>query len=386
MIDYDKLYLLLGLESGASLQKIEEEWKFLITGLHPDKYADGPLREKALRRAQDLNDARDKLKKWWQQNNCPPPSKFSRQSSVHSTPPPPPPKPREQEPRPRQQEPPPRNKSQQPPPRDKYQQPPPRTGSPPPQSNPAASYGPAKFKKTAVHLLYDFMDSMERNTNNNSVFIIFPCLIFIIFLPVALILRVISLLIGIPAEAWMQDAGPGFVFLILLCIWGSIFFRIWIPHYELYKVLENPYLGSVPMPPEQLVDYVRALLIKHNENSPYGRKQAPIDSDSNKRTPPKWEIQPISKDPADGSITLESLMLIKNKILEMIAAEYRVKFILKVVPSERPSHSHLCYWFEAKTPAFWTSPAAKVVCTLNKDLRKMLAEPLSRKDSSRGKN
>ncbi len=363
MIDYDKLYTLLGLEPGAPLQRIEEEWKFLITGLHPDKYADGPLKEKALRRAQDLNDARDRLKKWWQQNNSPPPSKFSRHTAGSSAPPPPPPpKPKEPEPPPRQPD------------------PPPRTEPPPPPPKPAQTFGPPKFRKNAVHHFYDFMDWLDRKTDNNAALIMFPPMVFAIFLPVAFLLKAIGPVVGVPPEAWTNETGPGFVLLVLLAAWGITVFRIWIPHYDLYKVLENPYLGAIPLPQAQVLDRVQKLLLAHNENSPYGIKQPAAAAAATGILSPRWDIQPISRDPVDGIMTLAAAMPIKNQIFYSIDAEYKVKLTVKVVPSERPSYSNVCYWLEVETPRFWTSPAARVVCNLDKELRKTLAEPVTAGD------
>ncbi len=366
MIDYDKLYTLLGLEPGAPLQRIEEEWKFLITGLHPDKYADGPLKEKALRRAQDLNDARDRLKKWWQQNNCPPPSKFSRHTAGTSAPPPPPPpKPKEPEPPPRQPDPPP------------HTEPP-----PPPPPKPAQTFGPPKFSKNIVHHFYDFMDWLDRKTDNSAALIMFPPMVFAIFLPVAFLLKSIGPAVGVPPEAWTNETGPGFVLLVLLVAWGITVFRIWIPHYDLYKVLENPYLGAIPLPQAQVLDRVQKLLLAHNESSPYGIKQPAAATEATAGMPPRWELKPISRDAADGTMTLVAVMPIKNRIFDTISAEYTVTATLKIAPSERPSHSNVCYWFEVQTPTFWTSPAARVVCALDKELRKTLAEPVVPHDSA----
>jgi hypothetical protein len=88
-INYDRAYRTLRLEPGASLQEIEEEWKFLASAIHPDRWSAGHMQDKANRDLREINDARDRLRQWWHQNNCPPPSAESQDPPEKEPPPPP---------------------------------------------------------------------------------------------------------------------------------------------------------------------------------------------------------------------------------------------------------------------------------------------------------
>jgi hypothetical protein len=88
-MNYDRAYRTLRLEPGASLQEIEEEWKFLASAIHPDRWRAGRMQDKANRDLQEINGARDQLRQWWDKHNCPPPSAENK-DPVENEPPPPP--------------------------------------------------------------------------------------------------------------------------------------------------------------------------------------------------------------------------------------------------------------------------------------------------------
>lgn len=71
---YDAHYRKLGLPSGASLEEIDKEYKFLALMMHPDRLTPGALQERALARLKEINNARDALSDYWKKNGKAPPS------------------------------------------------------------------------------------------------------------------------------------------------------------------------------------------------------------------------------------------------------------------------------------------------------------------------
>ncbi len=72
--DYDQYHRILDLEPGAKLWEIEESWKLLVNAWHPGKFVVG-LRDKATRKLQDINNARDALKQYWTTYGKAPPTR-----------------------------------------------------------------------------------------------------------------------------------------------------------------------------------------------------------------------------------------------------------------------------------------------------------------------
>jgi uncharacterized membrane protein YccC len=71
--NYDACYRALDLEPGATEEQIDDSWKLLVSAWHPDKFADA-LKEKATRRLQEINNARDELNRYWRRYGAPPPT------------------------------------------------------------------------------------------------------------------------------------------------------------------------------------------------------------------------------------------------------------------------------------------------------------------------
>ena len=71
--DYDARYRTLDLDPGATAAQIEENWRLLAAAWHPDKFA-AALKDKATRRLQEVNRARDELTGYWRRYGEAPPS------------------------------------------------------------------------------------------------------------------------------------------------------------------------------------------------------------------------------------------------------------------------------------------------------------------------
>ncbi len=71
--DYDACYRALDLDPGAPPQRIEDNWKLLVSAWHPDKFA-GAFRDRATSRLQQINNARDELNRFWRAHGTAPPS------------------------------------------------------------------------------------------------------------------------------------------------------------------------------------------------------------------------------------------------------------------------------------------------------------------------
>jgi hypothetical protein len=71
--DYDRFYYILGVEPGGSLSEIEAQWKLCCAAVHPDKFA-SDAKAQATRRVQEINNARDELRRYWRRHGSPPPT------------------------------------------------------------------------------------------------------------------------------------------------------------------------------------------------------------------------------------------------------------------------------------------------------------------------
>jgi hypothetical protein len=62
--NHDRYYDALGLKRGASLPEVEEAWRQRSAEFHPDKFPSGS-KPWATRRIQEINNARDELRRYW---------------------------------------------------------------------------------------------------------------------------------------------------------------------------------------------------------------------------------------------------------------------------------------------------------------------------------
>jgi hypothetical protein len=79
--DYDRYYGVLGLDPGGSLQEIEAGWKLRFSASHPDKVVAGS-KERATSKAQEINNARDELRRYWRTYGTAPPTMTGYQPHI----------------------------------------------------------------------------------------------------------------------------------------------------------------------------------------------------------------------------------------------------------------------------------------------------------------
>ncbi|MBX9724596.1 MAG: J domain-containing protein [Candidatus Obscuribacterales bacterium] len=331
-VDYDEAYKVLNLQFGAPLEDIEAEWKLMASSFHPDKFNDGPFREKATRKLQEVNNARDQLKAWWLEHKAPPPSKHQSSSSNQNQKtggsPPPPPTP-----------------------------PPPSPAPESPEVRP--KFGPPPFIKTTKHHLYDAMNMNTATGRASNIAVglsVFLAIVGFMILDrvMTIALQAVGLILQIPLYFWLPEAGGiGCLIPFGLSVWVVLELCKRIgTDMLLYKIQMDPYFQDDQLTADQA--------IRQLSNAITGAKFQGME----------WQLkEDIKQHGNNGSVVLYS------KIYEIPGPSAPLfRLHIKVAPNDSTDkllsyiryYSTVCYWFEIG--AAQTIPNSKLVIDTDKAL------------------
>jgi DnaJ-class molecular chaperone len=65
---YERAHFVLGLQPGANVARIHDQYRFLAFVFHPDRVPSGSMRERVERHLKEINNARDYLVKYHEEN------------------------------------------------------------------------------------------------------------------------------------------------------------------------------------------------------------------------------------------------------------------------------------------------------------------------------
>lgn len=349
--DYDYCYRVLGLEPGAALEAIEEEWKLLAAAYHPDKFT-GRLQDKALRRLQEINNARDQLKQYWSANGTAPP-RSSRVNPGAGTP---------------------RSSGQSarsagtPPRAHAGASPRPEAGAPGSTAGSTASgatgasaqnhaganrrqetefnslvpFGPPALKKTPLEHLFELLDKLESEGKSDlaaalaaSLMVVAACVPLILFHNVAI--RVFQI-----SPEFLYGGAGGLFNSVLWCAAGFVVVKNSSAAYQLYKIKQNPTIETVSHNTDAVIQRIKASLAQAQVNGA------------------DWQVaEPETLD--DGTIKVGAEVKFKAKAFYYFDADYDVSLQVRLLPSSTRRRSMVCYWFTPGKDGFWLPPMAATV-------------------------
>jgi hypothetical protein len=331
---YDECYRLLDLEPGAPLADIEAAWKFHASAWHPDKFT-GALKDKATRKMQRVNNARDMLREYWQKNGQAPPSGSSAtrvppQTSEHM--------------------------AEQPQP-DYSCTPSDQATVPPPASFTTKPFGPPACNKSWLHRLYNVIATDPNDPYRTSALILFVVvLIGSAYLSYWEMQTGYALAGGFLHRAWTGDSTDEAVFVVLIVFNYFVFFRALAGQADIWEIQDNPYLETKPVPAAKVLDFIGRVIAGQRTDECFWATRAPV------------------RDPDDGAMTIQALVDLNPGMSSRTEATFSITLTVKVLEVSE-SACTVSYWFElVKAPTLWKVPAAKVM----KKMNKALSESLSR--------